>query len=126
MVFSGLGTVLGQLSLVLFPALDYEPLVFVAICSVLCLVPVALTRRLHPAMQTPAPIMIKYYVSRVPLSLTVLFISCTITCAFYGLSPVYSAKQGISSEQIPVFLAASVSICLFSHLPLVCLAARFA
>src|SRR3546814_6983356 len=33
MVFSGLGTGLGQLSLVLFPALDYEPLVFVAICS---------------------------------------------------------------------------------------------
>src|SRR3546814_10292706 len=44
MVFSGLGTVLGQLSLVLFPALDYEPLVFVAICSVLCLVPVEIGR----------------------------------------------------------------------------------
>src|SRR3546814_10107771 len=118
MWFSVRCTVLGKLSLGLVPALDYEPLVFVAICAVLCLVPVALTRRLHPAMQTPAPIMIKYYVTRVPLSLTVLFMSGTITGAFYGLAPVYAAKQGMSSEQIAVFLAAAVSSGLLSQWPL--------
>jgi len=124
MVFSGLGTGLGQLSLVLFPSLNYEPLVFVAICSVLCLVPVALTRRLHPAMQTPAPIMIKYYVKRVPLSLTVLFMSGTITGAFYGLAPVYASKQGMSSDQIAIFLAAAVLSGLLSQWPLGWLADR--
>lgn len=40
MVFSGLGTVLGQLSLTLFPTLNYQPLIFVAICSSLCLIPI--------------------------------------------------------------------------------------
>src|SRR5690606_9994103 len=63
MVFSSLGTVLGQLSLSMFARLDYEPLVFAAVCSALCLVPVALTRRLHPALQMPAPLHAKYYVA---------------------------------------------------------------
>src|SRR3546814_13531806 len=98
MVFSGLGTVLGQLSLVLLPALDYEPLVFVAICPVLCLVPVALTRRLHPAMQTPAPIMTQYYDRRLPTSLTVPFTSGTTTAAFYGLAPVFPTNKALSNQ----------------------------
>jgi MFS family permease len=101
MVCSSLGTVLGQLALTLFPRLNYEPLIFVAICSALCLVPVALTRRSHPALQVPAPIQIKYYMSRVPLSLTVLFGAGTIIGAFSGLAPVYAAKQGLSSNQVP-------------------------
>jgi MFS family permease len=124
MVFSGLGTVLGQLSLTLFPTLNYEPLVFVAICSVLCLVPVALTRRVHPAIQTPVPIIINYYVKRVPLSLTVLFMTGTITGSFYGLAPVYAARQGLTSDQVGVFLAAGVMSGLLAQWPLGWLADR--
>lgn len=124
MVFSGLGTVLGQLSLTLFPQLNYQPLIFVAICSSLCLVPIALTRRLHPALQLPAPLHVRYYVSRVPLSLMVLFIAGTITGAFYGLAPVYGAKQGLSSSQVAIFVAASVATGLVAQWPLGWLADR--
>ncbi len=124
MAFSGLGTVCGQLSLAMFSGLDYKPLVFVAICSVLCLVPVALTRRLHPVAQTPAPILVKYYVKRVPLSLTVLFMTGTITGSFYGLAPVYAARQGMSSGQVSVFLAAGVLCGLLSQWPMGWLADR--
>jgi MFS family permease len=124
MAFSGLGTVCGQLSLTLFPSLNYQPLVFVAMCSVLCLVPVALTRRLHPAMQTPVPIIIRYYVKRVPLSLTVLFMTGTITGSFYGLAPVYAVKQGMTSDQVGIFLAAGVLSGLLAQWPLGWLADR--
>lgn len=124
MVCSSLGTVLGQLALTLFPKLNYEPLIFVAICSALCLVPVALTRRSHPALQVPAPIQIKYYVSRVPLSLTVLFVAGTIIGAFYGLAPVYAAKQGLSSNQVAIFLAAAVASGLLFQWPVGWLADR--
>lgn len=124
MVFSGLGTVLGQLSLGLFPSLDMKPLVFVAICSALCLIPVALTRRLHPALQLPAPIQPRYYLTRVPLSLTVLFVSGTITGAFYGLAPVYAARQGLATEQVAVFLAAGVASGLLAQWPMGWLADR--
>jgi MFS family permease len=124
MVFSGLGTVSGQLALTLFPHLNYEPLVFVAICSALCLVPIALTGRLHPAMQKPAPILIKYYLSRVPMSLLVFFIAGNIDGAFYGLAPVYAAKEGFSSAQVAVFLAAAVASGLVSQWPMGWLADR--
>ncbi|GAB2894807.1 MFS transporter [Paralcaligenes sp. KSB-10] len=124
MVFSGLGTVSGQLALTLFPHLNYEPLVFVAICSALCLVPIALTGRLHPAMQKPAPILIKYYLSRVPMSLLVFFIAGNINGAFYGLAPVYAAKEGFSSAQVAVFLAAAVASGLVSQWPMGWLADR--
>lgn len=118
MVFSGLGTVLGQLSLTLFPRLNYEPLIFAAICSVLCLVPVALTRRLHPAVPVPAPIMMRYYLTRVPLSLLVVFITGNLTGAFYGLAPVFAVKQGLSSDQVAWFLAAAVAAGLLAQWPL--------
>lgn len=124
MVFSSLGTVLGQLALTLFPELNFEPLVFAAICSALCLIPVALTRRLHPALQVPAPIHVKYYLSRVPLSITVLFVAGTVTGAFYGLAPVYAVKQGLSNDQVAVFLAAAVAAGMVSQWPLGWLADR--
>ncbi|EWM48117.1 major Facilitator Superfamily protein [Bordetella holmesii 35009] len=48
MVVSGLGTVLGQLALTFYAVLDDGPLVLVAMCLVLCLVPIAVTARSHP------------------------------------------------------------------------------
>lgn len=124
MLVSGLGTVLGQLALALFHQLNYKPLIFVAICFVMSLVPVTLTRRIHPALQLPAPIIVRYYVARVPLSLTVLFIAGLLTGAFYGLAPVYATKQGMSSDQVALWLAAAVAAGLLSQWPLGWLADR--
>lgn len=124
MIFSGLGTVLGQLALTLFPELDYRPIVFASICSVLCLVPVALTRRLHPAMLTPAPIMARYYLSLVPMSLATVFISGVLTGAFYGLGPVFAVKQGLDNEQVAFFVAAAVAAGLLAQAPIGWLADR--
>ena len=59
-VFSGymaasyLGLILGQLVLVAHPGLGPELLMLVALCFSLCLVPVALTHKLHPAPLHPA------------------------------------------------------------------------
>lgn len=124
MLVSGVGTVLGQLSLTLFGNLNHQPLVFVAICFVMSLVPVTLTRRIHPALQVPAPLAFRYYMARVPMSMVVLFVAGLITGAFYGLAPVYALKQGLSSSQVAVFLAASVAAGLVSQWPLGWLADR--
>ncbi|HUH86580.1 MAG TPA: MFS transporter [Pusillimonas sp.] len=124
MIFSGLGTVLGQLSLAMFPELGYRPIVFASICSVLCLVPVALTRRLHPAMQAPVPIMTRYYARLVPMSLVTIFICGMLTGAFYGLGPVFAVKQGLDNDQVAVFIAAAVAAGLMAQGPLGWLADR--
>ncbi len=125
MLVSSLGTVLGQLVLTLFPSMDYQPLVFVAICSVMSLIPIALTGRMHPALQVPAPINARYYVERVPLSMTVLFVAGMITGAFYGLAPVYGIRVNLSSEQVAVFVASSVAAGVLAQWPVGWLADRF-
>ena len=117
MVFSGLGTVLGQLALSVFPELDYKPIVFAGICSVLCLVPIALTRRLHPAVQAPVPIKVRYYLSLVPMSLATVFICGVLTGAFYGLGPVFAVRQGLENQQVAMFVAAGVAAGLVAQGP---------
>ena len=125
MLVSSLGTVLGQLTLTLFPTMNYQPLVFVAICSVASLIPIAITRRMHPALQVPAPINPRYYIERVPLSMTVLFVAGMITGAFYGLAPVYGVRVNLSSEQVALFVAASVAAGVMAQWPVGWLADRF-
>src|SRR5690625_153132 len=124
MVMTSLGTVFGQLILARFPVLDYKPLIFVAICAVLSLVPIALTRRLHPALQVPAPINARYYFERVPLSLLVLFVAGMVTGAFYGLAPVYAVRVNLSSEQAAIFVATSVAAGVLAQWPARLLAER--
>ncbi|WP_417276012.1 MFS transporter [Castellaniella sp.] len=124
MVATCSGTVLGQLTLGLFPDLDYQPLVFVAICCVLSLMPITLTRRLHPALQVPAPLALRYYLARVPMSMTVLFVAGMLNGAFYGLAPVYGLQHGMDNHQVGVFLAASLAAGLIFQWPLGWLADR--
>lgn len=124
MVMTSLGTVLGQVALTYFPKMNYEPLIFVAICSVLSLVPVALTKRIHPALQIPAPINAKYYLERVPLSITVLLIAGMVTGAFYALAPVYALRVNLSSHQAAIFVATSVAIGVLAQWPVGWLADR--
>jgi MFS family permease len=118
MLMSGLGTVLGQLSLTLFPSLDLRPLTLVAVFQILCLVPIALTARSHPATPVPAPLDLKFFARRVPLSLTVLFVAGMLSGGFYGLAPVYAARHGFSTAEVAVFVAATVTAGLLSQFPM--------
>lgn len=118
MLASGLGVVLGQLALTRFPVLDLRPLVLVAVCMVMCLVPIAVTRRVHPPSPLPAPLDLKFFASRIPLSLTVLFVAGNLSGAFYGLAPVYGAKFGMSTPDVALFVATGVTAGLLSQWPI--------
>ncbi|QBR41821.1 MFS transporter [Kerstersia gyiorum] len=109
MLVSGLGTVLGQVALSAYPVLDLRPLTFVAICLSICLVPIALTARSHPAAQLPAPLDVPYFVRKVPQALAAILVSGNLTGAFYGLAPVYAAKQGMDTSQAAIFVAIAVA-----------------
>ncbi|SAI30854.1 membrane transport protein [Bordetella ansorpii] len=118
MAVSGLGTVLGQLALTLYANMDNGPLTLVAMCMVLCLVPIAITARSHPPTPLPAPLDLRFYVKRVPLSLTVLFVAGNLSGAFYGLAPVFALKYGLTTSQIAVFVASAVTCGLLSQWPM--------
>lgn len=112
MIASYLGLVLGQLILVVHPQLGPELLMLVAMCFALCLVPVALTRRIHPAPLRPAPMEPRFFIKRVPQSLSTVLGAGLILGAFYGLAPLYASKQGLSTEQVGIFMG----VCIFAGL----------
>ncbi|MGQ7958682.1 MFS transporter [Pseudomonas sp. SP16.1] len=124
LVFSGymaacyLGLILGQLVLVVHPTLGPELLMLIALCFALCLVPVALTRRLHPAPLHPAPLELRFFLSRVPLSLTTVAVAGLLVGAFYGLAPLYATRMGLSTEQIGLFMGSCILAGLLVQWPL--------
>ena len=96
-IASYLGLVLGQLILVMHPGLGLELLMLVALCFTLCLVPVALTRRIHPAPLHPAPMEPRFFLKRVPQSLSTVLGAGLIVGSFYGLAPLYACPSSSSS-----------------------------
>lgn len=115
---SYLGLILGQLVLVVHPGLGVELLMLVALCFALCLVPVALTRKLHPAPLHPAPLDIRFFLGRVPLSLTTIAVAGLLIGAFYGLAPLYGTRIGLSTEQIGLFMGSCILAGLLVQWPL--------
>lgn len=124
MVFSGymaavyLGLVLGQLALGLESGLGIEVLLWVAICFALALVPVAVTRRMHPAPLVPAPLEPLFFVKRIPQSLITVAVSGLVTGAFYGLGPVYASAAGLDTAQVGQFMGVCILAGLVAQWPL--------
>ncbi|MFP6849183.1 MAG: MFS transporter [Pseudomonas sp.] len=115
---SYLGLILGQLVLVVHPTLGLELLMLVALCFALCLVPVALTRKLHPAPLHPAPLEMRFFIYRVPLSLTTIIVAGLLIGSFYGLAPLYGTRMGLSTEQVGLFMGCCIIAGLVVQWPL--------
>lgn len=118
MIVSYLGLVLGQLAISLNPELTLKPLLIVAMCFALCIVPLALTRRIHPAPLQPAPLKIKLFWQKVPQSLTTIAMAGVIVGSFYGLAPAYIAHSGASTEQVAAYMATTVIAGLLAQWPM--------
>lgn len=125
MIASYLGLVLGQLILVMHPQLGLELLMLVAMCFTLCLVPVALTRRIHPAPLHPAPMEPRFFIKRVPQSLSTVLGAGLIVGSFYGLAPLYASQQGLSTEQVGLFMGSCILAGLLVQWPLGWLSDRY-
>ncbi|MBH3338951.1 MFS transporter [Pseudomonas mendocina] len=105
MVAVDLGLVVGQGLLAMSPTLDYKPLVLVAICFASCLIPLAVTRRVHPAKLVAAPLEIGFFWKRVPQALGSIFVAGLMVGAFYGLAPVYASRSGLDTTYASLFVA---------------------
>ncbi len=125
MTASYMGLVLGQLVLMLRPGLGLEPLLLVALCFSLCLVPVATTRRIHPEPLIPAPLEPRVCLRRVPLALLTVAMSGLAVGSFYGLGPIYAQAQGLETREVGLFMAACVFAGLVVQAPLGRLSDRF-
>jgi MFS family permease len=130
-VFSGymiacyLGLMLGQLALVLHPALGLEILMLVALCFALCLVPVAMTRRSHPAPMRPVALEPRFFIQRVPQSLTTVLVSGLVLGSFYGLAPLHASRLGLTTVQVGLYMGSCVFAGLLVQWPLGWLSDRY-
>jgi MFS family permease len=118
MAASYMGLVMGQMVLVVHPTLGPELLMLVAMCFALCLVPVALTGKIHPAALRPAPMEPRFFIERVPQSLTTTLIAGLVIGAFYGLAPLYATRVGLPTEQVGLYMGACILAGLIVQWPL--------
>ena len=132
LVFSGymmasyLGMVLGQLVFAALPNMTSQLLLLVALCFSLCLVPVAVTRRIHPEPLRPAPLNPRYFLKKIPLSMLTGMIAGLVVGAFYGLAPLYATLVGLPTEKIGLFMAACIVAGLVMQWPIGWLSDRLA
>lgn len=125
MIMSSLGIILGQMAISHFPKLDVSVLNAVAMAMSLCLIPIALTRRVHPALQSQAPLNVRVYLKMVPVPMVVLLLGGCITSAFYSLAAVYGAKNNLDTQQVSILLSICVLTGLLAQWPMGFLSDRF-
>ena len=126
LVMSGVGIAIGQMAIALFPTMDLRPLILVAICHTVGLIPIVWTVRLHPAPQLPAPLDFGYFIRRVPAGLGTMVIAGAITSAFFALAPVYVIGNDFSTAEVATFMSAAVVAGLLAQWPMGWLSDRIA
>ncbi len=118
MIISYLGMIGGQMMLRSFPDLGLEPLLIISMCFSLCIVPIALTKRIHPAPLQPSPLKILAFWKKAPQSLTAITVAGLMTGSFYGLAPAYAASKGLSTEQVTLFMSVTILAGLLAQWPM--------
>lgn len=118
MAASYLGMALGQVVLMLQPDLGLSSLLIIALCFSLCLVPIALTTRSHARQISPAPMELKFFIGSIPKILASTLVVGMVVGSFYGLAPVYSSLQSLSTQQTGLFMAVSIFAGLVAQFPL--------
>ncbi len=118
MIVTYLALILGQGAISLYPDLGLEPLLLIAICFALCIVPIALTKRIHPDPLVPAPLRVTYYWKKAPLALTTVAISSMIVGSFYGLAPAYASNLGLRPDQVATYMTTTIFAGLIAHWPM--------
>ena len=97
----------------------------VALCFAICLVPVAMTRRTHPAPMLPVSLEPRFFIQRVPQSLTTILVSGLAIGSFYGLAPLHASRMGLSTLQVGLYMASCIFAGLVVQWPLGWLSDRY-
>ncbi|WP_440055394.1 MFS transporter [Pseudoalteromonas sp. T1lg65] len=118
MLTSYLGMVTGQLTLSHFPELGYAPLFLICIALSIGIVPISITRRIHPKPLKPIQVSILSYVKKVPQSLTAVLFAGIINGSFYGLAPTFASLSGFDAEQIALYMSATIFAGLLAQWPM--------
>lgn len=117
MIASDLGLMLGQAYLHQFPLLNFKPLIIIAMLFAACLIPIAMTRRVHPAKLTAAPLEIGFFWKKVPQALIAIFMVGIMVGAFYGLAAVYARKSGMDTSNASLYVMVCIGAGFLAQWP---------
>lgn len=118
MIATDLGLMLGQGYLHQFPLLDYKPLIIISMLFAACLIPIAMTRRVHPAKIVAAPLEIGFFWKKVPQALVMIFLVGIMVGSFYGLAAVYASKMGLNTSNASLFVMVCIAAGFVSQWPM--------
>ena len=118
MITSYLGMVAGQFALSRFTELDSAVLFLVCMAVAIGLVPISITRRIHPKPLKPIKVSLFSFVKVIPQSLTAILCAGMINGSFYGLSPLFASKVGFGAEDIARFMSITVIAGLLAQWPM--------
>ncbi|MFY8349241.1 MFS transporter [Pseudoalteromonas sp. SSM20] len=118
MITSYLGMVLGQYALSHFPELGYAPLFLVCMALSLGIIPISITRRIHPKPLKPIQVSLFDYFKKVPQSLTAVLFAGIINGSFYGLAPTFASLSGFSAQEIALFMSITIFAGLLAQWPM--------
>jgi MFS family permease len=123
MTFLGLG--LGQLFLNVRDIGSSDLFLIVGICTALCLVPVVLTRSIHPDLPETASMQLNQLLRQAPMGLLGALVTGLIASAFYSLAPVFAQQSGLPIAMVARFMGLTILCGLVLQWPVGLLSDRF-
>lgn len=118
MAVSSLGVLLGQLALTIIEPIDLRVLMLVSMFFSLCLVPLAVTRAIHPTPLKAAPLNIAYFIKALPQVMLITLFAGMMVGSFYGLGPIFATRLGLDSQEAGLYMAIAVASSLVIQWPL--------
>ncbi|MDA3787488.1 MAG: MFS transporter [Desulfobacula sp.] len=125
MVMCYLGGSVGQQLLNIGDIKDQTLFFVIGFLLVSCIIPIALTRSIHPQMPKTEPVKLKIILKRAPLGILGCFTAGLTNSAFYTMGPVFCHQTNLSVSQISYFMAITVLGGLLFQWPLGLFSDRF-
>ncbi len=114
---SSLGILLGQLAISVLP-IDLRIIMLVSMFFSLCLVPLAVTRAIHPIPLKAAPLNIFYFVKALPQVLLITLFAGMMVGSFYALGPIFATRLGLDTQEAGIYMAIAIGGSLIIQWPL--------
>ncbi|CCQ12610.1 major facilitator superfamily MFS_1 [Pseudoalteromonas luteoviolacea B = ATCC 29581] len=118
MITSYLGMIMGQFALSQFPELGYAPLFFVCMALALGIIPISITKRIHPKPLKPIQMSVFGYLKKIPQSLTAVHFAGVINGSFYALAPTFAIQSGFSAKDIGLYMSMTILAGLLAQWPM--------
>ncbi|WP_051396075.1 MFS transporter [Ignatzschineria larvae DSM 13226] len=118
MAASSLGILLGQLAISLIDPIDVRMMMIVSMFFSLCLVPLSVTRAIHPIPLKAAPLNLLYFLKTLPQILLIALFGGMMVGSFYGLGPIFATRLGLDTQDAGIYMTIAVGASLVIQWPL--------